>query len=199
MKSGGAIERLVRELSGLPGIGPKTAQRLAFYLLSASPEIGHNLAQAILEARNSIKYCSVCANLTDKDPCRLCDDVNRTPDVICVVQDSKDVMAMEKSHGFRGLYHVLHGALQPSEGIGPDQLSIRQLLKRLEGDKVKEVILATNSNVEGDATAMYLARIIKPLGIKVTRIAHGLPVGSYLEYADQITLAKAMEGRREMQ
>ncbi|MTI83385.1 MAG: recombination protein RecR [Firmicutes bacterium] len=199
MKSGGAIERLVRELSGLPGIGPKTAQRLAFYLLSASPEIGQNLAQAILEARNSIKYCSVCANLTDKDPCRLCDDVNRTPDVICVVQDSKDVMAMEKSHGFRGLYHVLHGALQPSEGIGPDQLSIRQLLKRLEGDRVKEVILATNSNVEGDATAMYLAKIIKPLGIKVTRIAHGLPVGSYLEYADQITLAKAMEGRREMQ
>jgi len=199
MKSGGAIERLVRELSGLPGIGPKTAQRLAFYLLSASPEIGQNLAQAILEARNSIKYCSVCANLTDKDPCRLCDDVNRTPDVICVVQDSKDVMAMEKSHGFRGLYHVLHGALQPSEGIGPDQLSIGQLLKRLEGDRVKEVILATNSNVEGDATAMYLARIIKPLGIKVTRIAHGLPVGSYLEYADQITLAKAMEGRREMQ
>ena len=199
MKSGGAIERLVRELSGLPGIGPKTAQRLAFYLLSASPEIGQSLAQAILEARNSIKYCSVCANLTDKDPCRLCDDVNRTPEVICVVQDSKDVMAMEKSHGFRGLYHVLHGALQPSEGIGPDQLSIKQLLKRLEGGRVKEIILATNSNVEGDATAMYLAKIIKPLGIKVTRIAHGLPVGSYLEYADQITLAKALEGRREMQ
>jgi len=199
MKSGGAIERLVRELSGLPGIGSKTAQRLAFYLLSASPEIGQSLAQAILEARNSIKYCSVCANLTDKDPCRLCDDVNRTPEVICVVQDSKDVMAMEKSHGFRGLYHVLHGALQPSEGIGPDQLSIKQLLKRLEGGRVKEIILATNSNVEGDATAMYLAKIIKPLGIKVTRIAHGLPVGSYLEYADQITLAKALEGRREMQ
>lgn len=199
MKSGGAIERLLREFSGLPGIGPKTAQRLAFYLLSASPEVSRNLAEAISEARNSIQYCSVCANLTDTDPCRICNDVNRHPGVICVVQDSKDVIAMEKSHGFRGLYHVLHGALQPSEGIGPDQLSIRQLLKRLEGGRVEEVILATNSNVEGDATAMYLARLIRPLGIKVTRIAHGLPVGSYLEYADQITLAKALEGRREIE
>lgn len=199
MKNGGAIERLVRELSGLPGIGPKTAQRLAFYLLSASPEVSRNLAEAVLQARESIRYCSVCANLTDADPCRICNDAKRTPGIICVVQDPKDVTAMEKSHGFRGLYHVLHGALQPSEGIGPDQLSIKQLLKRLEGGGVKEVVLATNSNVEGDATAMYLARLIKPLGIKVTRIAHGLPAGSYLEYADQITLAKALEGRREME
>lgn len=199
MSNGGALERLVRELSGLPGIGPKTAQRLAFYLLSASPEVSRNLAEAILKARNSIGYCSICANLTDTDPCKICSDVNRVPDIICVVQDPRDVMALEKSRGFRGVYHVLHGALQPSEGVGPDQLSIRPLLKRLEGGRVKEVILATNSNVEGDATAMYLARLIKPLGIKVTRIAYGLPVGSYLEYADQITLSRALEGRREME
>jgi len=199
MSNGGAIERLVREFSGLPGIGPKTAQRLAFYLLSAPPEVSRNLAEAISEARNSIRYCSICSNLTDTDPCKICSDVNRVSDIICVVQDSRDVMALEKSRGFRGLYHVLHGALQPSEGIGPDQLFIKPLLKRLEGGRVKEVILATNSNVEGDATAMYLARLIKPLGVKVTRIAHGLPVGSYLEYADQITLSKALEGRREME
>lgn len=196
--SGGAIDRLVQEFSALPGIGPKTAQRLAYYLLSAAPEVAQNLAEAILGARNSVRYCSTCANFTDADPCRICNDINRATDVICVVQDPRDVEAMEKSRSFRGLYHVLHGALQPSEGIGPDQLTIKQLLRRLEGGRVKEVILATNSDVEGDATAMYLARLIKPLGIRVTRIAHGLPVGSHLEYADQVTLSLALEGRREM-
>lgn len=197
--NGGAIERLVREFSELPGIGPKTAQRLAFYLLSASPEVAQNLAEAILEARNSVRYCSICMNFADTDPCRICNDVSRVSDIICVVEDPRDVAAIEKSRSFRGLYHVLHGVLKPSEGIGPDRLTIKQLLKRLEGGRVKEVILATNSSVEGDATAMYLARLIKPLDIKVTRIAYGLPAGSYLEYADQITLSKALEGRREIE
>lgn len=198
MNNGGAIDRLVHQFASLPGIGPKTAQRLAFYLLNASPEVPENLASAITEAKKSIKYCSVCSNLTDTDPCKICGDVKRNPGVICVVQEPKDVIAIEKSRGYKGLYHVLHGALEPSEGIGPDNLTIRQLLKRLESGQVTEIILATNSDVEGDATAIYLARLIKPLGIKVTRIAHGLPAGSYLEYADQITLSKAMEGRREI-
>lgn len=199
MSSSGAFDRLVRELTGLPGIGPKTAQRLAFYLLGAPPEVSHNLAGAIMDARGSIQHCSICANLTDTDPCKICSDVNRVPGIVCVVQDPRDVMALEKGRSFRGVYHVLHGALKPSEGVGPDQLFIKPLLRRIEAGQVEEIILATNSNVEGEATAMYLARLIKPLGVKVTRIAYGLPVGSYLEYADQITLSRALEGRRVME
>lgn len=198
MSNGGAIERLVRQFSILPGIGPKSAQRLTYYLLSAPPEVARDLAEAILEVRNTVQRCSICSNLTDINPCKICIDINRATEIICVVQEPRDVVAMEKSRGFRGLYHILHGALKPSEGIGPDNLTIKQLLERLEDGKVKEIILATNSDVEGDATALYLARLIKPLGIKVTRIAYGLPVGAHLEYADQITLFKALEGRREM-
>lgn len=194
----GVVNRLIEQLAGLPGIGPKTAQRLAFYLLSAPPEVAHNLARALVEARDNIRYCSICSNLTDVDPCSICASESRIRSVICVVQEPRDVVAMEKSRSFKGLYHVLHGALSPLDGIGPEKLTIEGLMKRLAAGGVEEVILATNPNVEGDATALYLAGLIKPLGVKVTRIAHGLPVGAYLEYADEMTLTKALEGRREV-
>lgn len=191
------VARLIDQLSKLPGIGPKTAQRLAFHLLSAPPEVALGLAGAIEEARKAICFCSSCGNLTDDDPCFICASDRRSRDVICVVERPRDVVAMEKSRGFKGLYHVLHGAISPMEGIGPSQLRVRELLQRLADESVKEVILATNPNVEGDATALYLAGLIRPLGVTVTRIAHGLPVGVDLEYADEITLNKALEGRRE--
>lgn len=194
----GPVARLIDAFARLPGIGPKTAQRLAFYLLNAPPEVAQNLSRAVLEARENIRYCSQCANLTDSDPCQVCTDPRRLPDILCIVEEPRDVVAMEKARGFRGLYHVLHGVISPMEGIGPDKLTIRELLSRLQKGLIKEVILATNPNVEGDATAMYLARLIKPLGVKVTRIAHGLPVGASLEYADEMTLTKALEGRQEM-
>ncbi|MCL6635716.1 MAG: recombination mediator RecR [Peptococcaceae bacterium] len=192
------VARLIDQLARLPGIGPKTAQRLAFHLLNAPPEVALNLARALEEARSAIRRCSVCGNFTDEDPCFICGDERRRRDVICVVERPRDVVAMEKARGFKGLYHVLHGASSPMEGVGPEHLAIRELLKRLENGAVKEVILATNPNVEGDATALYLAGLIRPLGIRVTRIAHGLPVGADLEYADEVTLSKALEGRREM-
>ncbi|OPX85169.1 MAG: Recombination protein RecR [Pelotomaculum sp. PtaB.Bin104] len=192
------VARLIDELSKLPGIGPKTAQRLAFYLLNAPAEVALSLASSLEEARTSIRYCSVCGNFTDEDPCFICRDGRRRQDIICVVERPRDVVAMEKSRGFDGLYHVLHGAISPMDGIGPEQLNIRGLLKRLDGREVQEVIIATNPNVEGDATALYLAGLIRPLVPRVTRIAHGLPVGADLEYADQITLSKSLEGRREM-
>lgn len=192
------IANLIDQLSKLPGIGPKTAQRLAFYLLVAPPEVAADLAGAIGEARSTVRYCLVCGNFTDEDRCLICRDERRSADVICVVERPRDVVAMEKARSFKGLYHVLHGAISPMDGIGPEQLRIRELLKRLESGAVKEIILANNPNVEGDATALYLAGLIKPLGITVTRIAHGLPVGADLEYADEITLGKALEGRREM-
>lgn len=194
----GPINRLIDELAKLPGIGPKTAQRLAFYLLNAPPEVARDLAEAIVEARDNICYCSVCGNLTDVDPCAVCSDAERDKDIICVVEEARDVLAMEKIKGFKGVYHVLHGVISPMEGVGPEDLKIAELLRRLEKEKVREVILATNPSIEGDATAMYIAGLIKPLGIKVTRIAHGLPVGAYLEYADEMTLNKALEGRREV-
>lgn len=192
------VARLIDQLSKLPGIGPKTAQRLAFYLLVAPPEVSAELARAIEEARSTVRRCLVCGNFTDSDRCFICSDERRGSDVICVVERPRDVVAMEKARSFKGLYHVLHGAISPMDGVGPEQLRIKELLGRLESGNVKEIILATNPNVEGDATALYLAGLIKPLGVTVTRIAHGLPVGADLEYADEMTLGKALEGRREM-
>lgn len=191
------VARLVEELAKLPGIGPKTAQRLAFYIIGGTLEDAHNLAAAITEAKEKIGYCSQCFNLTDKDPCTICDSPSRDASMICVVEEPRDVVALERTREFKGLYHVLHGAISPMEGIGPGDLRIRELLQRLN-ESVKEVVVATDPNVEGEATAMYLARMIKPLGVKVTRMAHGMPVGGDLEYVDEVTLTKAYEGRREL-
>ena len=196
MRYAGAVARLIGELARLPGIGSKTAQRLAFFLLSAPPEVAENLSAAIREARIQVRRCSVCGNLTDREPCAVCADETRDRALICVVQDPRDVAAIEKYRGFKGVYHVLHGALSPLAGLGPEELNIKSLLTRLAEGRVKEIILATNPDVEGDATALYLARLLKPIGLTVTRIAHGLPVGAHLEYADEITLGKAIEGRR---
>lgn len=191
------LARLIEELSKMPTVGPKTAQRLAFYILRMSPEDAQRLSQAILDAKAKIRYCSVCFHITDVDPCAICTGFNRNRSIICVVEDPRDVLAMERTREFRGLYHVLHGAISPLDGVGPDDLKISELLTRLQSD-VEEVIIATNPRVEGEATAIYLAKILKPLGIRVTRIAQGLPVGGDLEYADEVTLAKALEGRRQM-
>lgn len=192
------LARLIQELSRLPGIGGKSAQRLAFHILSMTEQDASAIADAILEAKRSMKYCSICGNLTDVDPCDICQDGSRDPSVICVVESPRDVAAMERIREFRGNYHVLHGAISPMDGIGPEDINLKQLIIRLQQNDVKEVILATNPNIEGEATAMYAARLIKPSGIKVSRIAHGIPVGGDLEYADEITLSKAMEGRREL-
>ncbi|MDD2189613.1 MAG: recombination mediator RecR [Eubacteriales bacterium] len=192
------LSNLISELSKLPGIGGKTAQRLAFYILSQEDKDASALAEAILEAKRNMKYCSVCGNLTDIDPCSICNDKARDRNTICVVESPRDVSAMERIKEFQGLYHVLHGAISPMDGIGPDDINLKQLIIRLQQSDVSEVILATNPNIEGEATAMYIARLIKPSGIKVTRIAHGVPVGGDLEYTDEITLSKAMEGRREL-
>lgn len=192
------IARLIEELTKLPGIGPKTAQRLAFHLLHMPKETVRGLVGALSDAREKIIYCSVCCTLTDTDPCRICSDPARDRGVICVVEEPRDVVAMERTREFRGRYHVLHGAINPMEGVGPDQIRVRELINRLSDGEVQEVIICTNPTTEGDVTAVWLARTIKPLGIKVSRIAHGLPVGGDLEYADEVTLAKALEGRREM-
>lgn len=192
------IQKLIAELSRLPGIGPKTAQRLAFFLLSQDRSALAELAGAILAAKDKIRYCSTCCNLAEETACPICRESLRRRDVVCVVQDPRDVAAIERTHDFKGLYHVLHGAISPMDGIGPEQLKIKELLGRLSGGTVQEMIIATNPNIEGEATALYLARLIKPLGIKVTRLAHGLPVGGDLEYADELTLARALENRREM-
>lgn len=192
------VARLIEELSKLPGVGPKTAQRLAFHILNTDSGETIELARAIISAKEKVKYCSICSNLTDTDPCLSCRDESRDKSLICVVEEPRDVVAIERTREFKGMYHVLQGAISPMEGIGPDNLKIKELLTRLQGNAVKEIIVATNPNIEGEATAMYLARLIKPLGIKVTRIAHGLPVGGDLEYADEVTLSKAFEGRREL-
>jgi len=192
------MTRLVSQLSRLPGIGPKTAQRLAMHIIQMDEAKVRDLSKAILEAKEKMKYCSVCCNLSDSDPCSICQDDKRDQTIICVVSDPRDVMAMEKTREYRGLYHVLHGAIQPNEGIGPEKLKIRELQIRLFDGKVQELILATNPNIEGETTALYLSRLVKPAGLKVTRIARGLPVGGDLEYADEITLLKALEGRREI-
>ncbi len=198
MQFAAPIQRLVEELGRLPGIGPKTAQRLAFHLLFAKREDVARLAAAILDAKEKVRPCSSCWNLTDADPCTLCADPARDRTLVCVVEDPKDVAAMERTRAFRGLYHVLHGAISPLEGIGPDRLKIRELLQRLERGEIREVILATNPNVEGEATALYLSRLLQPLDVRVTRIARGLPEGGDLDYVDEITLSRALEGRREM-
>lgn len=192
------LTNLIRELSKLPGIGGKTAQRLAFYILSMEERDANALAEAIIRARAEMKYCSVCGNLTDRDPCDICSDESRDRSTICVVEQAKDVAAMERMKDYRGVYHVLHGAISPMDGIGPEDINLRQLIIRLQQNNINEVILATNPTIEGEATAMYAARLIKPAGIRVTRIAHGIPVGGDLEYTDEITLSKALEGRNEL-
>ena len=194
-----SLNKLINELGKLPGIGGKTAQRLAFHILSLTDREAESLAEAIVEAKNSLHYCSVCGNLTDKEICGICADSARDRSTVCVVETPQDVMAMERIREYRGTYHVLHGAISPAEGIGPADINLKSLIERLQSsDEVKEVIIATNPNIEGEATAMYIARLIKPAGIKVTRIAHGIPVGGDLEYADEVTLLKAIEGRREL-
>jgi len=198
------LQRLIDELGKLPTIGPKTAQRLAFYMLSMSPLDAQALAEAILEAKRLIRHCSICGNITDVDPCAICTSDRRNHAVICVVEDPRDIAAMERTREFSGVYHVLQGAISPLDGIGPDDLRIAELLRRVAPEPgqtegpVQEVIVATNPRVEGEATALYLSRVLKPLGVRVTRIAHGLPVGGDLEYADEVTLARALEGRREI-
>ena len=194
-----ALNKLINELGKLPGIGGKTAQRLAFHILSLSDYEAESLADAIVSAKKNLRYCSECGNLTDQDKCLICSDATRDRSVICVVETPQDVMAMERIREYRGLYHVLHGAISPAEGIGPNDINLKSLITRLQAsDEVKEIIIATNPNIEGEATAMYISRLIKPAGIKVTRIAHGIPVGGDLEYADEVTLLKAIEGRREL-
>ena len=192
------LAKLIGEFAKLPGIGYKTAQRLAFNILSLDDAEAQALADSITEAKREMKYCSICGNLTDQDPCAICSDQSRRTDVICVVESPKDVAAMERIREFNGQYHVLNGVISPMEGVGPEDINLRSLIKRLQNSDVRELIIATNPNIEGEATAMYIARLIKPAGIKVTRIAHGLPVGGDLEYADEVTLLKAMEGRREL-
>ncbi len=192
------IARLIEELSRLPGIGPKTAQRLAFYLIGSPRERTSALASSIIDAKDKTVYCDICCNITDVNPCRICTADNRDNSVIAVVEEPKDVIAVERTREFHGKYHVLHGAISPMEGIGPAQLRIQELLKRCADGQVKEIVVASDPNPEGEATALYLARLLKPLGLKVTRMAHGMPVGSDLEYVDEVTLARAMEGRREL-
>ena len=192
------IANLIDQFSKLPGIGRKSAQRLAFYVLEMDSEEAIKLSSAILEAKERIGFCQVCGNLTDKPVCNICSNTGRDNALICVVEGPRDIIAMEKSREYKGLYHVLHGTISPMENIGPQDIKIKELLNRLGDDTVKEVVIATNPTVEGEATALYISRLIKPLGVKVTRIAHGIPVGGDLEYFDEITLARAMEGRREM-
>lgn len=192
------LEVLVEQFAKLPGIGRKSAQRLAFHILNSSEADASKFAEAILNAKKLVKYCNVCQNITDSEVCSICNNPKRDSSVICVTESPKDVISIEKTNEYHGLYHVLHGAISPMDDIGPNDIKIAELLKRLESDEVKEVIMATNPTIEGEATAMYIARLIKPLGVKVTRIAHGIPVGGDLEYADEVTLTKAMEGRREM-
>jgi recombination protein RecR len=189
------ISRLIQELSRLPGIGEKTASRLALHILRSSRESAESLSRAILEVKEKIRLCSRCFNLTDQDLCRICQDAKRNQEVVCVVSGPEDLMALERSGGYRGLYHVLHGVLSPLEGIGPQDLRLEELLSRLRGGTIQEVILATNPSVEGEATAQYLSQVIKPLGVRVTRIARGVPMGGDLQYIDQVTLAKSLENR----
>ncbi len=193
-----SVERLVEELKHLPGIGQKTAQRLAFHLLRAPAEEALALAEAIRDAKQNIRECSVCRNITDTDPCLYCTGPSRNRKTICVVEESHNILAVERTRQFSGLYHVLGGALSPLQGLGPEQLHIKALIERLKGGGVEEIIIATNPTAEGEATAVYISKLIKPLGIRVTRIGVGIPVGSDLEYADEVTMLKAMEGRREL-
>lgn len=192
------LEELVEQFSRLPGIGRKTAQRLAMFVLTEPTDFAEKFSSAIINSKNKIRYCEVCQNITDKDRCSICSDDRRDKSVICVVEDVQDVMALERMHEFNGLYHVLHGALSPLDGIDPEKLKIKELMKRLSSGTVTELILATNPTVEGEATASYISRLVKPMGIKTTRLAYGIPVGADLEYADEVTLQRAMDGRSEL-
>lgn len=193
-----SLQDLIDQFKRLPGIGAKSAQRLAFHVLKSPREDAERLCDAIREVKDRVTYCSVCNNFTDVDPCVYCADPARDHHLVCVVEEPQNVNVIEKTGGFRGMYHVLLGALSPLQGVGPDDLKIKGLLSRIEGDRIEEIILATNPTVEGEATAIYLARLLKPLGVRVTRIATGIPVGSDLDYADELTMGKAMEGRREL-
>ena len=193
-----SIEKLIESFEKLPSIGHKTAARLAFYILNSSEEEMNEFVSSIINAKKNLRYCSKCYNISDTDPCQICGNVKRDQSIICVVEDVRDIVAMERTHEFKGVYHVLHGSISPMNGVGPEDIKIKELLARLMDGQVKEVILATNPRVEGEATAMYISKLIKPLGIKTTRIAHGIPVGGDLEYTDEITLMKALEGRREL-
>lgn len=192
------LENLVEQFEKMPGIGHKTAQRLAYYVLNLSKTQAEQLADAVMDAHTQIHYCSRCCNLTDKELCPVCASPVRDNSVICVVETPRDATAVENTHEFKGVYHVLHGAISPLNDVGPDNLTIKQLIARLSGDEVEEVIMATNPTVEGDATALYISKLLKPMGVKVTRLAYGIPVGGDLEYADEYTLAKALEGRNEI-
>ena len=191
------LARLIDEFAAMPGVGRRSAARMAFHVLKMPEAQANSLAEAIIEAKKKIKYCSVCCNLTDTDPCEICRSVRRDRSIICVVENARDVIALENTNEYRGLYHVLHGVISPMDGIGPEDIRIKELLPRIT-DEVKEVIVATNPTIEGEATAMYISKLLNPFSVKVTRIAHGLPMGSDLEYADEITLTKAMEGRQEI-
>lgn len=192
------LDKLVEQFERLPGIGKKTARRLAYYVITRQDGMAQKFSDALLEAKAKIKYCSVCQNLTDGDVCSICSSQDRDRSVICVVEDAQDVMAFERTREYRGLYHVLHGAISPLDGIGPDQLKMRELMTRLSSGEVKEIIVATNPTVEGEATASYISRLVKAMGVKVTRLAYGIPVGGDLEYADEVTLSRALEGRNEL-
>ncbi len=193
-----SIEKLIESFEKLPSIGHKTAARLAFHVLDWSKEQTEQFVNSILNAKKNLKCCSRCFNITDNDPCAICSNTNRDQSIICVVENVRDIISMERTHEFKGVYHVLHGSISPMNGIGPEDIKIKELLARLNNEKIREVIIATNPRVEGEATAMYLSKLIKPLGIKVSRIAHGIPVGGDLEYTDEITLTKALEGRTLM-
>ncbi len=192
------LNNLINELVKLPGIGPKTAQRLAFFILESSIENAENLARALVKAKSGIHFCRDCFNFANDELCPICQDPKRNRDLICVVEDAKDIVAIEKTHQYHGLYHVLQGTIAPIDGIGPEQLKIAQLLKRLKNTTIKEIVLATNPNIEGEQTAMYIAKLLKPFNIKTSRIASGIPVGGELEYADELTLSCALAGRREI-
>jgi recombination protein RecR len=194
----GVVQDLIDELGRLPGVGPKSAQRIAFHVLQADPVDVRRLAAVLIEVKDKVRFCSVCGNVAEDELCRICRDQRRDPSVICVVEESKDVVAIERTREFRGRYHVLGGAISPIEGVGPDELRIRELMSRLADGVVVEVILATDPNLEGEATATYLTRLLKPMGLRVTRLASGLPVGGDLEYADEVTLGRAFEGRRSI-
>ena len=193
-----SIEKLIENFEKLPSIGHKTAQRLAFHMLDISEEEAKEFTDAILDAKHNLHLCSKCFNISDTDPCFICSNVKRDQGTICVVEDVRDVVAMERTHEYKGVYHVLHGSISPMNGVGPDNIKIKELLTRIMDGEVKEIILATNPRVEGEATSMYISKLVKPLGVKVTRIARGIPIGGDLEYTDEITLAKALEGRNEM-
>lgn len=193
-----SIEKLIESFERLPSIGHKTATRLAFHMLDLGEQETNDFINSIITAKKNLKYCSICYNISDTDPCPICSSAKRDSSIICVVEDVKDIIAMERTHEFNGVYHVLHGSISPMNGIGPDDIKIKELLTRISNNNISEIIIATNPRVEGEATAMYLSKLIKPMGIKVTRIAHGIPVGGDLEYTDEITLTKALEGRREI-